>query len=344
MLYGLLTFIGMRAAWEDAAPLGRTLRQRWLAARATWLPRARRLATPMLVGLILLLQPAAATGVEVAVTFDDLPAHGPLPPWSTREGLVEDAIATLKRHRIVGAVGFVNGGQLVAGPEHGAILTRWIAAGYTLGNHTLSHSDLHRVDARRYLEDVDENERIVSRYGEAYAPKRFRYPYLHEGDTPDKRRTVRAALRARGYEITPVTVDFFDWTWNEAYTRCIHANDATAVEELKQSFIRRAVDALDWSQRSARTLVGRPIKHVLLLHVGAFDVLMLDDLLGKYEHHGVRFISVADAMTDAIYGMDADAAGPGQGNLLLQLLQARGRYRESARGVQPPAEVEAACR
>jgi len=344
MLYGLLRFIGVRAAWEDVAPLGRRVMQRWRAAGAAWLPRARRLATPALVGLILLLGPAAATGFEVAVTFDDLPAHGPLPPGSTREGLVEDAIATLKRHRIVGAVGFVNGGQLLAAPEHAAILTRWVAAGYTLGNHTLSHSDLHRVDARQYLEDVDENERMLSRYGEAAAPKRFRYPYLHEGDTRDKRRTVRAALRARGYEVTPVTVDFFDWTWNEAYTRCMRANDAAAVEELKRSFIRRAVEALDWSERSSRILIGRPMKHVLLLHVGAFDVLMLDDLLAEYERQGVRFISVADAMTDAIYGVDADGPATGQGNILRQLLQATGRYQESALGVQPPAEVEAACR
>jgi cellulose synthase (UDP-forming) len=344
MLYGLLTFIGVRAACEDVAPLGRTLRQQWLAVRATWLPRARRLATPTLVGLILLLRPAAATGFEVAVTFDDLPAHGPLPPGSTREGLVEDAIATLKRHRIVGAVGFVNGGELQARPEHAAILTRWMAAGYTLGNHTLSHSDLHRMEIGRYLADVDENERTLSRFGEADAPKRFRYPYLHEGDTPDKRRAVRTALRARGYEITQVTVDFFDWAWNEAYTRCVRANDAAGVEGLKQSFIRRALEALDWSERSARTLIGRPIKHVLLLHVGAFDVLMLDDLLATYERHGVRFVSVAAAMTDSIYGIDADGAGTGQGNLLMQLLQATGRYRDSARGAQPPAEVEAACR
>jgi len=158
MLYGLLTFIGVRAACEDVAPLGRTLRLQWVAVRATWLPRARRLATPALVGLILLLRPDAATGFEVAVTFDDLPAHGLLPPASTREGLVEDAIATLKRHRIVGAVGFVNGGQLRAGPEHAAILRAWVAAGYTLGNHTLSHRDLHRMDVRQYLAEEEDRE------------------------------------------------------------------------------------------------------------------------------------------------------------------------------------------
>ena len=80
MLYGLLTFIGARMVWEDVAPLGRTLRDQWVVFRVTWLLRARRLATPTLVSVILLLHPEAATGMELAVTFDDLPTHGPLPP------------------------------------------------------------------------------------------------------------------------------------------------------------------------------------------------------------------------------------------------------------------------
>jgi cellulose synthase/poly-beta-1,6-N-acetylglucosamine synthase-like glycosyltransferase len=84
MLYGLLTFIGIRAACEDVAPLGRALQEQWVVVRTTWVPRARRLAATALVGLILLLHPAAATGLEVAVTFADLATHGP-------------------RHRIVGA-------------------------------------------------------------------------------------------------------------------------------------------------------------------------------------------------------------------------------------------------
>jgi len=147
----------------------------------------------------------------------------------------------------------------------------------------------------------------------------------------------------RGYEITSVTVDFFDWAWNDAYSRCIRARDVTAVERLKHSFVQRALSALDWSDRSARALIGRPIRHVLLLHMGAFDVLMLDALLKSFERHGVRFISVAEAMTDPIYSIDADVATKGQANLLLQLQQATGRWPKSRPETQPPAEVESAC-
>jgi cellulose synthase/poly-beta-1,6-N-acetylglucosamine synthase-like glycosyltransferase/peptidoglycan/xylan/chitin deacetylase (PgdA/CDA1 family) len=344
LLYGLVRFIGVRAACEDVAPLGRAVRQQCVTLKAACLLTARRLATPALVALALVLRPAAAAGSELAVTLDDLPTHGPLPPGSTRERLVEDAIAVLKRYRIVGAVGFVNGAQLRAAPEHEEILARWVKAGYTLGNHTFSHSDLHRLDAREYLADVDENESVLGRYAAADAVRLFRYPYLHEGDTLDKRAVVRAGLRARGYAITQVTVDFFDWAWNDAYARCLRTENTEAIAELKRSFVRRALEALDSSERSAESLIGRPIKHILLLHLGAFDVLMLDDLLAAYQHHGVRFVSVADAMTDPIYGIDPNVTSRGQASLLQQLLQATGRQRMSRPRPLPFGEIQAACR
>jgi cellulose synthase/poly-beta-1,6-N-acetylglucosamine synthase-like glycosyltransferase len=90
MLYGLLTFIGVRAACADMAPLGRALRLQWLAARVPWPLRAGRLVAPTLIGLLLLLRPAATTGFQVAVTLNAPAAHTP-------------------RHRMIRTVGFVDG-------------------------------------------------------------------------------------------------------------------------------------------------------------------------------------------------------------------------------------------
>jgi hypothetical protein len=77
MLYGLLTFIGVRAACADMAPLARTVRQRWLAARAPWLSRMGRLVTPGLIGLVLLLRPAPTTGFHAPVNPLDRGPHSP---------------------------------------------------------------------------------------------------------------------------------------------------------------------------------------------------------------------------------------------------------------------------
>jgi len=56
-----------------------------------------------------------------------------------------------------------------------------------------------------------------------------------------------------------------------------------AVEALTRRFRKAALRALHWSEQTAETLVQRPIKQILLLHVGAFDALALGDLLSAYE-------------------------------------------------------------
>ena len=50
------------------------------------------------LAFVVLLAASPATGVaqEVALTFDDLPAHGPLPPGMTRLEVAKSIIATLK--------------------------------------------------------------------------------------------------------------------------------------------------------------------------------------------------------------------------------------------------------
>jgi cellulose synthase (UDP-forming) len=338
LLYALWRFVGLRAACGDLAPLARSLRQRWMAVKAAW-GATRRLATPAVVVLGLLLLPAVAAGVEMAITLDDLPAHRSLPRGTDRVSIVDAAIRALQRHRVVGAVGFANGGSLETRPEHVAVVARWVAAGYQLGNHTLGHVDLHRSDVRSYLADVDNNQELLARYA-PQSPALFRYPYLHEGDTPETRRAVRAALHARGFDIAPVTIDFFDWAWNDAYARCVDVGDSRTVPALQQTFLRNADAALEWSERSARALIGRSIKHVLLLHLGAFDALMLDDLLTRYERRGARFISVAEALRDPIYGIDP--GGTASGNFLFQLLHATGR--PIGRPPHPLPEIDAACR
>jgi hypothetical protein len=42
-------------------------------------------------------------------------------------------------------------------------------------------------------------------------------------------------------------------------------------------------------------LYGRDIKHVLLLHFGPFDSVMLPELLDQLTRQGVRFVSLPDA-------------------------------------------------
>lgn len=46
------------------------------------------------------------------------------------------------------------------------------------------------------------------------------------------------------------------------------------------------------------------IKHILLIHINAFTAEMLDELLTTYGNHGVKFISLEDALNDEAYRLN----------------------------------------
>jgi cellulose synthase (UDP-forming) len=322
LLYALVRFVGVREACEDLRPLVAQTAQGlgMLRPVLAW----RRFVAPLIVVLALLF-PSAVTGTDLAITIDDLPTHGPLPPGITRLAVADQLIEVLRRHGIRDAVGFVNGGQIADTPQHGVVLEHWIAAGYRLGNHTFGHVDLDRTGPDAFLADVERNEPVIMRYAGPEPDRMLRYPYLHEGATLSEREGVRRELRERRYQIVPVTVDFYDWAWNEMYARCGGSPGAAAA--LTRGVQEAALRALDWSEKTADTLVRRPIKQILLLHISAFVALTLDDLLSAYEARGVRFISVGDALEDPVYGIDPKVTWRGQENFLSQLLRATGRPR-----------------
>ncbi len=260
---------------------------------------------------------------EMAVTIDDLPTHGALPKGMQRSAIAEQIITILKRHAVPEVYGFVNGGQIRDNPDHMDILRMWVEAGLRVGNHTFTHPNLNRVSTADYIGDIERNEAMLVEVAGPLWGRVFRYPYLREGDTPQKRRAVRRWLAAQGYQIAQVTVYFDDWAWNDAYARCVGRADLGAIQWLKQSFLQSAVQRLAWSEAVSQAVLGRQIKHILLLHLGAFDAVMLDELLAAYRQAGVTMIGLTEAMADPAYKLDPDLVWDGELTFLLQVARAR---------------------
>src|SRR5258708_10442156 len=80
---------------------------------------------------------------KIAFTFDDLPAHGPLPPGESRLEVASKILAALHDVHMPQVFGFVNGAR-VEQPSDAAALQAWRDAGYPLGNHTWSTIDLYQ--------------------------------------------------------------------------------------------------------------------------------------------------------------------------------------------------------
>jgi peptidoglycan/xylan/chitin deacetylase (PgdA/CDA1 family) len=117
--------------------------------------------------------------------------------------------------------------------------------------------DLHGNSTEDFKRNIDQNEAPLQQLMEGQNWKWFRYPYLREGDTLEKRREIRAYLKQKGYRTAQVTIDFGDYMWNAPYARCMEKGDQEAVEELQSLYLEAAEDSLDAGRELSQMLFGR---------------------------------------------------------------------------------------
>jgi peptidoglycan-N-acetylglucosamine deacetylase len=277
-----------------------------------------------LLALALACAAASASAQEIALTFDDLPAHGALPPGETRLGVIARIVAALDEAGAPPSHGFVNGAQVDREPRLAAVLRLWRAAGHRLGNHTWSHMRLEDGKLDAFAADVAANEPLLAREMAGGDWRWFRYPYLAEGEAPETRAAARTFLAERGYRIASVTLSFDDYAWNAPYARCRAKGDAAAIAGLEASYLAAAEASLDHARSLSRTLHGGDIPYVLLLHAGAFDARMLPRLLALYRAKGVRFVTLEAAQADPFYRDDTAMGASAAPTTLDSAMTARG--------------------
>lgn len=266
----------------------------------------------------------SAGGQQIAFTWDDLPAHSALPAGETRVDIGRKLIQAMKDAHLPPVYGFVNGVALEREPASAPMLKEWRDAGFELGNHTWSHINLNTNTAAAWEEDLLKDEPVLKEYAAGGDWHWLRYPFLSEGDTPEKRAEIRKFLAGHGYRIAAVTMSFGDYMWNEPYARCVAKNDTEAIAQLESSYLEAASTDADFRRAMARALYGRDIPYVLLMHVGAFDARMLPRLLELYREKGFGFITLEQAEKDPFYRSSIDPALPQEPDLLETAMQARG--------------------
>ena len=260
---------------------------------------------------------------EIAITVDDLPTHGEMPFGMTRTDIAKNMIAAFKAEGVPPIYGFVNASKLDRVWDKANVLKIWTEAGFLLGNHTYSHMDLTKNTGQAFEDDIAKGEGTLEVFMGTRDWHWFRYPYLNEGDTLAKRHAIRNYLGEHGYRVAQVTIDFQDWAWDDPYARCMDKHDAQAVEWLKSSYLSMATEYVSLGQKMAVMLFGRDIRHVLLLHIGAFDSLMLPSLLESLRKQGFKFESLPEAEADPAYQTDPDAALSTGGTLLEQMVESK---------------------
>jgi len=282
------------------------------------------------------------TAQKLALTFDDLPLNGErLPPGVTQTETAKNVVAILKRHHVPPAYGFINAKKLEGNPDGAEALKLW-ASEEPVGNHTYSHMDLEQNSAEAYERDIEENEPALELLPAKNNWHWLRYPYLHEGDTVEKRRAVRSYLTAHGYRIAQVTLDYEDYLWNFAYARCVAKHDQKSIEWLHSSYLETASEFLDLGREQAKLIYGHEIDYVLLLHLGAFSSTILPDALDLLKKKGFKLITLEEAESDPAYEQDPDVGLHDAGTLLDQWMQVK-QIKYPPHAEKPYKQLESIC-
>ena len=259
--------------------------------------------------------PAGATERAVALTFDDLPLTSEAcEPAVARE--VTERILEALAEAEAPAVGFVNASRTCGEPAaalRDAVLEAWLDAGHDLGNHTWSHPDLERTPLAAYLEDVDRGAAPVDSLLELRGRRLvwFRHPFLHVGDTPEKKSGLATHLAQNGWRVAPVTVDNQEWVYAYVYQAALARGDTALAARVAVAYLDHIDDAFAYFETRSREVVGREVPQVLLLHANRLNADLLEPLLARIRARGYRFVELTDVMEDPVYAREDPYTGRG---------------------------------
>jgi peptidoglycan/xylan/chitin deacetylase (PgdA/CDA1 family) len=288
----------------------------------------------LVIPLSLLVPGPPAAGRVVAITIDDLPVTqvSVSSEWASVTGRL---LAALRRFG-VGAVGFVNENKLYVDgaldSTRVALLGAWLAAGQELGNHTFAHRSAHAAPLEQYLDGIARGEVVTRTLGErAGRPLRyFRHPQLHTGRSLEYRRGVERFLAGRGYTVAPVTVDNQEWVYARAYVVAQARGDSALVRRVVADYVRHLYTAFAYSESLSRSLFGREVPLVLLLHANEINADYLGVILERLQSRGYRFAPLERVLADPAYRSRDVYVGPTGPSWLIRWAVSR--------GVEPPAE------
>ena len=221
-----------------------------------------------------------ALAQSVAFTFDDAPNMAQLPRLTASERNAA-MLAALAKHKVQAAL-FVTAANGAHQPEGNALVRAWGEAGHIIGNHTMTHPDLHSeaVTLARYQKEILDCDAVI-RSMPGYR-KWFRFTFLREGKTPEKRDGMRRFLAQQGYRNAYVSLDTSDWRLEEKLIEVLGKDSKADLGPLKKTYLAHIRQRATAYRALSLQLQGRDIAQVILLHHNLINALWLDDVIAQF--------------------------------------------------------------
>lgn len=262
---------------------------------------------------------------QLALTMDDPTLSlGSVLRWQDANSRILKAISA----KNVRAALFVCG-MRVDEAEGAKLLTAWDQAGHLICNHSYSHKFYgERTSYADFAVDFLKDEKVIAPYHNRTAL--FRYPFLKEGDTAEKRDRFRALLKERGYRVGHVTIDASDWYVSQRFVDRLGKQPNAPVAPYRDYLIAHLLDRAAFYRQLALDVLGRDIRHTLLMHFNPLNAFVLTDVMNAFEAAGWQWIDASLAFEDPIFRGQPQTIPAGE-SLVWALAKETGRFEERLR-------------
>lgn len=181
------------------------------------------------------------------------------------------------------------------------IISSWNESDHLIANHTYTHPYFNssKVTLEKFKQELIKNDSLINKYSNY--TKLFRFPYLKEGNTVEKRDGFRFFLKEKNYRIGHVTIDASDWYINHRLLKRLKINPKADISGFRDYYLQHIFNRAQYYNKLGKKLVRRNINHNLLLHHNMTSALFIDDLMKHFKDNGWEIIDAKEAFKDPVY-------------------------------------------
>ena len=240
----------------------------------------------------------------------------------------QSILDTLQANSIKAALFVV--GRNIDSAEGKQLLSTWDKAGHLIGNHSYSHRNYNapETNVKDYEEDILRAEALLKDFPRFR--KYFRFPMLKEGDTVVKRDAMRSFLAQHGYRVGHVSIDNSDWAIDQRLTARLKKDPNADVKPYRDFYLEHMWARSLYYDNLARNVLGRPVKHTVLVHFNLLNGLFLGDLLSMYKANGWRPIDAEEAFMDPVFSAKPKVVPAGE-SIVWSIAKEKGAIAKSLR-------------
>jgi peptidoglycan-N-acetylglucosamine deacetylase len=263
---------------------------------------------------------------RISITMDDPTVQqSPMLEAAVRDRKIRDALA---QHGVKAAL-FVCGKRVTSSAGK-ALLAGWDSDGHLLGNHSFSHLYFHsaEVPVERFAKDILDGEAVVKDY--EHFRKIFRFPYLKEGNTQEKRDGMRDWLRKQGYSHGYVSIDASDWAIDDRLKARLKTDLTADLAPYRDFYLDHLWNRANYYNDLATSVLKRSVSHTLLIHHSLLNALFLSDVIEMFRARGWQWTSAEEAFADPMFSTEPAILPAGE-SIVWALARESGKYNDTLR-------------